>query len=217
MNKQSKRGFAKRLRDTRISKNLTQDDVAKYVGVTRVSVSLWENGASKTARYPSTKYMARLAYILQVDELFLMYGPPTKEYNVFYGSGIVGEFRKMPLVTFDFLKKKECKMSSIKMVSDYVISSSRNGDCFCLIVDDNSMTSSNGRKSFYRGCRVSVDPQKKAEPGSYVIVEKGGVPYFRQLRETDGKLWLKAINSDYKDIKTFDNIMGVVYEHIMSV
>ncbi len=209
--------FSKRLRRLRMDRDLTQDDIAVYVGVTRVAVSHWETVNPEQARYPSTRYIKRLAYILQVDEIYLMYGSRYEKYNILKGDGILGEFRKMPLVSFEYLQEQECDMNSVKLVRDYVIAKADNSECFCLVVDDSSMTSQKGGKTFYRGCRISVDPLREPRPGNYVIAKVGDSPYFRELCETNGTKWLKPLNKDYKDIKVFNEIMGVVYEHTMTV
>ena len=39
------------LKKYRLLKNLTQEDIAQYLGITAQSVSKWENGVSQTKRY----------------------------------------------------------------------------------------------------------------------------------------------------------------------
>lgn len=39
------------LKKYRLLKNLTQEDVAEYLGITAQSVSKWERGVSQTKRY----------------------------------------------------------------------------------------------------------------------------------------------------------------------
>lgn len=39
------------LKKYRLLKNLTQEDIAQYLGITAQSVSKWERGVSQTKRY----------------------------------------------------------------------------------------------------------------------------------------------------------------------
>ncbi len=59
--------FAEKLRQLRKQKNLSQEKIADLLGVSRQSVSKWENGLSQ----PDTNNLIRLAEILEVslDEL----------------------------------------------------------------------------------------------------------------------------------------------------
>lgn len=52
----------------RESKNMTQEDIAKYLGVTRSAVAMWETGQS----LPRADLLPKLAKILEcsIDELF---------------------------------------------------------------------------------------------------------------------------------------------------
>lgn len=51
--------FRKRLREARRNAGMTQADLAKVIGVTRVAVSAWENGTSPKA-YTLVKVARRL-------------------------------------------------------------------------------------------------------------------------------------------------------------
>ena len=56
-----------RIKELRLQKNLTQEEVAKYVGVSRIAVRNWENGA-----HPNSKYILKLAEILEVTPMALL-------------------------------------------------------------------------------------------------------------------------------------------------
>lgn len=43
--------LSENLKKYRLLKNLTQEDVAEYLGITAQSVSKWERGVSQTKRY----------------------------------------------------------------------------------------------------------------------------------------------------------------------
>lgn len=55
-----------RIKELRLQKNLTQEDIAKHVGASRVAVRNWENGV-----HPNSKYILKLAEILEVNPMEL--------------------------------------------------------------------------------------------------------------------------------------------------
>ncbi len=59
-----------RIRSSRLVAKLTQNDVAQFVGVSRVSVTQWENGASA----PAKDKIQALAQMLSVPLEWLLYG-----------------------------------------------------------------------------------------------------------------------------------------------
>ena len=63
--------LSKNLKKYRITNNLTQEDVAEYLGITAQSVSKWERGES----YPDITFLPALANIFKnsVDLLIVMY------------------------------------------------------------------------------------------------------------------------------------------------
>ena len=56
------------IKNARMSKNMTQEDVAKEMGVKRNTISMWESGASA----PTADKLPKLARILgcTIDDLF---------------------------------------------------------------------------------------------------------------------------------------------------
>lgn len=68
--------IAEKIKTLRLSNNLTQNDIAKKLGITRSSVNAWEMGIS----VPSTMYIVELAqlfavstdYILGLDEKMVL-------------------------------------------------------------------------------------------------------------------------------------------------
>lgn len=56
-------GVGSRIRQKRVEQNISQEYLAEKLGVSRQSISKWENGQSD----PSTKKLAQLAQILQMD------------------------------------------------------------------------------------------------------------------------------------------------------
>lgn len=60
--------IADRIKALRESKNYTQNDLAKLLGITRSSVNAWEMGIS----VPSTQYIVELANIFKVSTDYLL-------------------------------------------------------------------------------------------------------------------------------------------------
>lgn len=71
-----------RLKELRYNANLTQEDLANQIFVSRTLVSKWESGA----RYPSKDNLARLAVLFQIPQDELIGGKEEKDkynkYNV---------------------------------------------------------------------------------------------------------------------------------------
>lgn len=60
--------IASRIKELRMSNNMTQPDVAKKLGITRSSVNAWEMGIST----PSTMYLVELADLFSVSTDYLL-------------------------------------------------------------------------------------------------------------------------------------------------
>lgn len=58
--------IADRIKQLRISNNMTQTDLAKKLNITRSSVNAWEMGIST----PSTAYIVELAQLFHVSQTF---------------------------------------------------------------------------------------------------------------------------------------------------
>ena len=67
------RDIAKNIRSLRIAKNMTQDELAEKLFVTRQTVSNYETGKTR----PDVDMLARIAEVLETDVNTLIYGIPT--------------------------------------------------------------------------------------------------------------------------------------------
>jgi len=56
------------IREERLSKNLTQKELAEKMGITQDSISLWEGGK----RVPDTQYVIMLCKILEISSDYLL-------------------------------------------------------------------------------------------------------------------------------------------------
>lgn len=70
--------IADKIKILRESKDLTQSDIAKKMGITRSSVNAWEMGIS----IPSTQYIVELALLFNVSTDYILDIPKTATINV---------------------------------------------------------------------------------------------------------------------------------------
>lgn len=66
------RDIAKNIRQLRIQKNMTQDELAEKLFVTRQTISNYETGRSR----PDVEMLAKIAEVLETDANTVIYGPP---------------------------------------------------------------------------------------------------------------------------------------------
>lgn len=66
------RDIGKNIKSLRIQQNMTQDELAEKLFVTRQTVSNYETGRSR----PDVEMLARIAEVLQTDANTVIYGPP---------------------------------------------------------------------------------------------------------------------------------------------
>ena len=69
------RDIGKNIRQLRTRKNMTQDELAQKLFVTRQTVSNYENGKSR----PDVEMLDRIAQMLETDIVTLIYGPTAKK------------------------------------------------------------------------------------------------------------------------------------------
>ena len=80
------RDIAKNIRALRTSQNMTQDELAEKLFVTRQTVSNYETGKSR----PDVEMLARIAEVLKTDVNMLIYGPQPPVQNSQLKSLIIG-------------------------------------------------------------------------------------------------------------------------------
>jgi len=66
------------IKEARISKNLKQEDVAEFVGVTVQTYSKWENGKTE----PKASQVAKLSDILNITEREICLGKKSTRYSL---------------------------------------------------------------------------------------------------------------------------------------
>ena len=60
--------FSERLKDLRIDAGMTSDQLAKRIGVTKSTISFWENGVNE----PKASYIGAVAKVFSVSSDYLL-------------------------------------------------------------------------------------------------------------------------------------------------
>ena len=99
------RDIGKNIRQLRIQKNMTQDELAKKLFVTRQTVSNYETGKSK----PDVEMLERIAQMLDTDIQTVIYGPQVKKIPaVVFACGVAVLIGFLLLIANVQAKKVEC-------------------------------------------------------------------------------------------------------------
>lgn len=221
-----------RIRRLREAKELTQEELAALVGVSRQAVQKWESeGEDRTA--PTRKREPALAAALGVTVTELIYGTRARDEVLLlsandsaqsaYLNGNVIEGPDMARRTFPLISWVQAGMWT------EICDNFEPGDAdawlpchkdlgphgFVLRVQGESMTTSNGAYSFPDGMLLYVHPEIEALPGRFVIVRRNGnAATFKRLTNIDGALYLEALNpawpNRYTAVTADDHICGVV-------
>jgi len=229
--------FGESFKKMRKSKGLTQDDLAKAVGVTRQSVQKWESDSSK----PSFDKWGSIENALGVDKAWILEISGNDLSHAF--SDIFTDYQlpntppntsphhephqtiKIPLISW--VQAGDWQYAADPMppgVADEWIetSATRSEHAYALTVHGDSM-----EPEFASGDIITVDPERQAENGSYVVVKNGAEATFKQYVKNgaeatfkqyvmDGpSVFLKPLNNRYpiKDMTGVDfRIVGVVVE-----
>lgn len=98
------RDIAKNIRTLRISRNMTQDELAEKLFVTRQTVSNYETGKSR----PDVDMLARIAEVLETDVTVLIYGAPTpvSRRTDYLVAALCGAFVLLNLGTYAYLQDR---------------------------------------------------------------------------------------------------------------
>lgn len=195
----------KRLRD---AQGYTQQQLAKAVGVSHVTISQWEGGITT----PKAKYMPNLAKALRVSVNSLMSSDIS---NIEPGPSVRG---KVPLISWiqagNWL---EMELTDYDYTNFYEHTANVGPRAFALRVIGDSMTSANGR-SIPEGSIVVADPDISAEHGKVVIarLDESGATTLKQLVIDGDQKYLKPFNESYRMIPINGNctIVAVVKQVI---
>lgn len=203
------------MRTLRESKKLTQEQLAKLVGVSRVSVSKWESGENN----PRGEHLSSLASALGVEvEQLLMGDWESSASNVVKSSAGA---RRVPVLSY----VQAGKLTELKEIRDL------DGGFECVLADDDLGISSFAMRligdsmlpDFAEGDLVIIDPDIDPVAGDYVAAKNGGgEATFKKFRPRGHNnhgveyFELVPLNEDYAPIRSDMSpvsIIGVMVEH----
>jgi SOS-response transcriptional repressor LexA len=203
--------WASRLKQKMKELALTQEELARKLGVTRSAVAHYVQGT----RHPPLKQMVKLASVLKVDPAWLQFGKP-HEANVTPRRAVKKKSNKIPVLDWRQALSYHHDETYEKMLEYFTDSSI---ECYALQIKGDAMVSPLIQgTSFNPGHYVIVDPNKHAQHGTYVIAttnhKKEAV--LRQYIEEGGVNYLKSLNSQYPviQIDRTTKILGIVIANI---
>lgn len=186
-----------KIKNRRKELKLTQLEVAEKVGVTRATISMWENDVTA----PTGVNLIQLASALESKPSWLS-----------ELSGSMAEIASVktlgviPLITM----KEAAKWQTSKEISNkenYPCPIPCSDNAFVVQVMGDAMS-----PEYNAGDLLFIDPEVTAENGKDVIISDGEDAVLRRYSSELGKKRLISINSDYDDIDMPDNcfIVGTV-------
>lgn len=214
-----------RIKSQRLVHGLTQESLAKKLGINRVSISQWERGDTS----PKGNNLVRLAEILGVKPEWLLFGGDTVG-----GSGtnlagyhnvepaVIPQGNRIPILSYVQAGnwREICEQATTFDGNvEYVTASVDIGPCgFGLWIRGHSMT-----PMFNEGDLVIIDPDEQPRPGDYVVAKNGSEEAtFKKYRprgidESGQEVFeLVPLNDDFPTMhsdRQHIEIIGVMVEH----
>lgn len=184
-----------RIRKRRKELKLTQQDVAKFVGVSRVSVSQWETG--ETA--PKGENLLSIANFLHCSPQWLMSGdeePEEPSFTYVKQDSHHGISTSFPLINWEQAANWPQPASNVASLKRYPCLVPCSKHTFVLKVQSISM-----QPKFEEGSFIFVDPEVEPSSGKYVVVRQPGRDevIFRQLLVEGSQKFLQPTNPDWPE------------------
>lgn len=188
-------GFADNLRKLRDSYGLTQEDVAKKIGVSRVAVTRWESGSNA----PGGENAGRLASLFGVTVPQLLgYDPtvlPAGAMRITSAPAATVPMLELGAIhAGDPIEAREDAVL-VQVPADVALYHS---DGYLLHVQGDCMN-----RVYPEGCRVLVDPDMDPHPGCAVaaMIDGGEVVMRRYYRGADTLMLVAdSLTGDYDDL-----------------
>lgn len=206
--------IARRIREARQKKGLSQADLARAVGVTRSAVHLWEKERSAGGQWPARKYIPKLADVLGLHPTAL---------EPFSGDSVTPILQTSLAVSVPVLEWDEIEAwagGQLNMAADIdrswiQVDSSISKSSIALKIKDDSMS-----PAFKIGDDIIINPEWSPEPNECVLVKihKTGQKLFRYYIPRRGTAYdLVAENPEWPTITVNASnpaqILGVLSEH----
>lgn len=195
-----------RIRSKRKELMITQNQIAKMLGISRVSVTKWENGNSK----PDGEHLHLLANVFGCSAEWLLYGEKSahnddsKLYHL-----LPVTIRKIPLLSWEQISKWDGKtpIAEIDDIDTWVESMADTlPSGFMMLVKGDSMANPYGIPSIPDGSKILVDPDYgRVEDlnGKIVLIQLAGSaePTIKKLSIDGPNMYLIPLNPSFKVIE----------------
>lgn len=197
--------FSQLIRQLRLAKGLTLQQVAEQLGVTRASVSKWEGGHSR----PDQRRLQGIANLFEVSPAYLLglaSAQPPKEYTV---------------IELKHGVSLESLLNYYADVESYPSSLPVSEDSFFVRLDNDSLTNL-GLGGIPPGSILLVDPGAQALSGDVVLIGRANGSYVLMgLNVVDGVTHYSFLNKKYARMAPLRYVkpIGVVVQavHVTSM
>lgn len=193
------RMISQRLRELRVQKNLSMQQVASELGVTRASVSKWELGLAT----PELGRLDRIAKLYEVSVGFIL------------GDPHVSSACAYPVVKVDKVTKTSCTSGAAEYIETYPSTRNLTGHAFFVRVDSDIFTRA-GLSTVPAGSLVLVDTSRAPLTGDVVFINSAkGQGLFATFNVIGGKDFYRPLTPEYEMlVKGKVEVVGVAIEAI---
>lgn len=207
-----------RLKARRKALKLTQKAVGDYVGITAVSVSLWESDHTE----PRGKNLDKLCQLLQCKQDWLLYGvgegetPPQEGLaNVSPGPDPVEQVPLLGYTTAGAFKHVR-ELEKWEVEDWYPTIKRLNGQGFALRIEGDSMTSPYGRSYPDGSIAIFNAGNRNPSNGELVLAKINGSDEitFKKYVTDAGNTWLAPLNPNYPTLHVEFRVLAV-FEHAL--
>lgn len=174
------------LKEKRLEKGLTQQELADFVGVSAVAISKWELGLSK----PRKKFHKQLSEILGVNE------------KVLSGAEKIAKLDYVEIPYYDVkaaaghgCENIEPHKNAVELVPIEALKYAQKSNVFCVVASGDSMV-----PVFFDGAKLAIDSSKTIiKDGDLYVVSYDGCLRVKVLFKTLNGIRLCSYNPMFKD------------------
>lgn len=184
-----------KIKSTRLAKKISQEQLAKFIKVSRTAIIDWE----KNKHLPKGTHLLKCAEFLGVSPHWL-----ANEKNNYEDMPGYIKTKQIPLISWECLlqKGKDFLCNLNKEDLEMIIVPLNVGEkTFAVKVVSDSMTSPNTMTSFLPHEIIVIDPDKSYKHGSFVVARTEIECHFRQYFIDGGIAYLKPLNPQYPLLK----------------
>ena len=204
-----KNTISERIRNRRKDVGLTQQQVAKAIGISRVSVTKWENGSSK----PDGENLYLLSKLLSKSPEWILYGKDGHDKTDYLRLNqhlyISDNIARLPVLTWEQAGywDMSCPVTEIPGIKNWVDVMTKTAEnSFLLHVEGDAMTNSNGLPTIPDGSTVLITPCSsniRELVGKIILIQLEGTPNvtLKKVAIDGPNIYLLSLNPLYKPIE----------------